>query len=452
MQCENRGGMDVNLNKIIKRITPSDEEHKTELKLVERLHELIEEYDVEPILVGSLAKETDLAGNKDIDFFIQFQSDVSREELERQGLKIGKEVFKKLGAEYEIDYAEHPYVKGKYLEHTIEIVPCYKDNKKMSSVDRTPYHTKYVKGKTTGNDLKDQIRLLKQFMTATGVYGAEAKIEGFSGYLAELLMIHYGSFTKVLEAAKDWKIPEVIDTEKQWENPNSLTKFFTNANLVVIDPVDKTRNVAAAVSTECLSKFIVTSNQYLQNPSEEHFFPKEKQMRSKEELIEAMYARGTKFTAIVFEHDKINANTLYAQLRKTTKQIVKDLEMQEFKIFKTAFWTNEKDKSIILLELEVWELPELTHHQGPPTSQDPKNQERFTQKYQKDKPYIKDGRWVVDTKRKHTNHHTALQEIINGKEGFGKNIKETRKIIVENEKILEFESKKWRDYFNRIII
>jgi tRNA nucleotidyltransferase (CCA-adding enzyme) len=37
-------------------------------------------------------------------------------------------------------------------------------------------------------------------MKGTGVYGAEAKVEGFSGYLTELLVINYGSFPKALEA------------------------------------------------------------------------------------------------------------------------------------------------------------------------------------------------------------------------------------------------------------
>jgi tRNA nucleotidyltransferase (CCA-adding enzyme) len=414
----------VNMDSVLARIKPSEKERGREGKVIDRVLDILGGYPVEPILVGSLAKDTDLAGNKDIDIFIQFSETVSREELEREGLRMGREVFKNLGVEHEIDYAEHPYVKGVFEGHSIEVVPCYKGKKVMSAVDRTPHHVRYVKAKLEGAGLNAEVRLLKQFMDGIGVYGAEAKVEGFSGYLVELLVIHYGSFNKVLEAGRGWSVPQVLDPEGLWDNPGDLPHFFTNASLIVVDPVDKSRNVAAAVSPGCLAKFMVKSDEYIRKPSEEYFFPKEKPMRELGELKEALLERGSKFIVLVFKHGKLNVNTLYAQLRKTSRQVAGEFDDREFTVFRSSFWTNEADTSIVLLELGVWELPEMMHHLGPPVTQPAVHQERFTQKYSDDRPYVKDGRWVVDTKRKYRVVVDLIPELVSEKRGFGKNLRE----------------------------
>ena len=42
-------------------------------------------------------------------------------------------------------------------------------------------------------------------MKGVGVYGAEIRVGGFSGYLCELLTLSFGSFTDILKAVSDWK-------------------------------------------------------------------------------------------------------------------------------------------------------------------------------------------------------------------------------------------------------
>ncbi|MBD3387716.1 MAG: CCA tRNA nucleotidyltransferase [Candidatus Altiarchaeales archaeon] len=443
------GGLEVKTEEILDEITPTDEEHTQEMKLVERVFRILEDYEVEPILVGSLAKDTDLSGNKDIDIFIQFRKDVKRDVLEREGLRIGKEVFAKLGVGYEIDYAEHPYVKGFFEGNEIEIVPCYKGRDIMSAVDRTPLHTRYVKDRLAKKPLKGDIRLLKQFMRGAGVYGAEAKVEGFSGYLVEILVLHYGSFVKVLEAAREWSVPEILDPEGLWDDPEGLGRFFTDACLIVVDPVDRSRNVAAAVSPESLSRFIVRANDYVMKPGREFFFPPEKPMREVEELRDSMLGRGSRFAGLVFRHGLLNVNTLYAQLRKTTRHIVKEFEHAEFKVFRSSFWTNERDTSVIMMEFAVWELPELVHHLGPPIDLDAVHQERFTEKYKDESPYVRDGRWVVDTRRKHRFVGELLDEVISERRGFGKNFREMGEPeVLFDESLLELDCEGWLKELN----
>ena len=96
---------------------------------------------------------------------------------------------------YEIRYAEHPYVHGIVKGVEVDVVPCYrlKDASRIkSAVDRTPFHHEWLKDRIKGKE--NEVRLLKGFLKANGLYGAEYKVRGFSGYLCELLIMFYGSF------------------------------------------------------------------------------------------------------------------------------------------------------------------------------------------------------------------------------------------------------------------
>lgn len=171
-------------DEILKRIKPTPEEENEILsiadELVERSKSIISEMgiDAEPIIVGSVAKGTFLK-DPDIDIFIRFPPDTPRENLERYGLEIGR----KLIPDGRENYAEHPYIHGTYKGYEVDIVPCYRvedGSRKMSAVDRTPFHTEYIKSHLK-DEQRDEVRLLKRFMKGIGVYGAEAEIEGFSG-------------------------------------------------------------------------------------------------------------------------------------------------------------------------------------------------------------------------------------------------------------------------------
>ncbi|HIE33634.1 MAG TPA: CCA tRNA nucleotidyltransferase [Candidatus Altiarchaeales archaeon] len=427
------------LKEVVEQIRPTEEEVKKEKELFRRIRKLIERDGFKCLLVGSLAKGTDLRGDKDVDIFITFPENLSREELEKKGLEIGKKVFKKLGIKTEIDYAEHPYVKGIYNNYTIEIVPCYRTNEPKSCVDRTPYHTEYIKKKLRRNkELRDEIRLLKQFMKGIGVYGAEAKVQGFSGYLTELLIVSYGSFQKTVGSASQWKFKEIIDPENLWKDKASLRYFFPDASLIVIDPVDENRNVAAAVSRQKLSEFIVNARKFLKNPDKSFFFPEEVRVPENEEIIRRINERGTKLMAIYFKHQRINPNILYSQLRKTIRSMVKSIEAFNFRVFKTGIWTDEDGLSVFLFEFEVWNLPGIKHHVGPSIYSSIEDQEKFLKIYRQDSPYIEENSWVVDTKREIRNVRTGMDRIVAEKKGFGKDMKEIDAFkIAEDKDVLD---------------
>ena len=112
-----------------------------------------------------------------------------------------------------------------------------------------------------------EVRLLKAWTGGIGVYGAEAKIRGFSGYLCELLVLKHSTFRGVLQAATSLRPGAKIEFE------TAATRQFPEP-LVVVDPVDGNRNVASAVSGEQLATFVHASREYLTKPSDRFFFPR----------------------------------------------------------------------------------------------------------------------------------------------------------------------------------
>lgn len=434
--------MEKLLKEILKEITPTSQERKEEDKLIEDIIKRLRKFDVQPILVGSIAKGTDIRDSKDIDIFIMFHKDTPREELEKRGLEIGKKVFSDMKIPYEIDYAEHPYICGTLGKHEIEIVPCYDTKEVKSAVDRTPYHTHYVKKKLAQEPkMREDIRLLKQFMKGAGVYGAEEKVRGFSGYLAELLVINFGSFEKALKAASDWRFGVVLDPERLWKDAGAIAYFFKGADLVIVDPVDKDRNAAAAVSKQRLSEYIVAARGFLKNPDKEYFFPAEEDAADRKMLHKRMLARGTKILGLEFTHPKINPNTLYSQLRKTQDAVKNTIEGEDFVVLKSDIWTDEENMSLVLFELEVYSLPNIRNHLGPPVYAALKEQEKFLQKYAKYRPYIKEDRWVADIEREYTKIEQLFPDIIKKRAGFGKNLRELKDAeTLTGEEILKMQN------------
>ncbi|MEA1925581.1 MAG: CCA tRNA nucleotidyltransferase [Candidatus Altiarchaeota archaeon] len=417
--------MDGLLKSILEEITPTTEERARERGIIDEVRGELEKLGMETLLVGSLSKKTDLREDKDIDLFILFDESVSRETLEKQGVEAGKKVFDSLNAKYEIDYAEHPYVVGFYGGYNVDVVPCYKVDMEhiKSAVDRTPHHTSYIKRKIRQNNgLRNEILLLKQFMKGVGVYGAETKIQGFSGYLVELLVLNYGSFRGVLEAAVDWHFGEIIDPGGSWDLRQEIECLFSEPDLVIIDPVDRYRNTAAAVSRQRIALFKFRAESFLEKPGREYFSPPDRKPPSIPEIKEAMESRGTGFLLMEFTHPAINVNSIYSQLRKTLKATELLMEEQGFRFVKSRYWTNEVNHSIILFELEVYALPVIEKRLGPPADKNKADQKKFRDKYQK--TYLEDGRWMADAEREYKTARQLIETITAGRQGFGRNLRE----------------------------
>ena len=151
---------------------------------------------------GSYAKGTDLTGSSDLDLFIVFNKNVSRDEFEKIGLEIGQKAL----AEHKPykRFAEHPFTEAFIGDVEIQIVPAYdislediKNQKLLSATDRTPHQTRFM-NESLSEEQKTDVRLLKNFMKESRTYGSDQKIQGFSGYSAEVLIHELGSFENTL--------------------------------------------------------------------------------------------------------------------------------------------------------------------------------------------------------------------------------------------------------------
>ncbi len=404
--------------KVLKKIVPKPEEARKIKAISERVldksNELAKDYNAEAILAGSLTRETWLPNKNEIDVFILFPKNINKKQLEEYGLKLGKQIIESLKGKWVVEYAQHPYIRGNINNISIDIVPCYKlekDERIISAVDRTQFHVKYLNEKLP-KEAGNQVRLLKQFLKANGLYGADAKTQGFSGYLCELLIIYYKSFSKLLEAVKEWKVKQIIDIENQWKKDeyNQIKKKFKDEVLIVIDPVDKERNVASAVSAYNFFKFKKLVNEFLTKPSESFFFPKKKRPLTAKEFDKTIKQRGTDIIAIFFESPKIVPDILWPQLRKATKRLESILKEYEFSVLKSGCWSDEKKIAVIILEMQVSRLPQIDKIIGPWVF-DEKNAKNFAEKHKNDAiagPYIEDNYWVVEVYRRWTSAKIKL--------------------------------------------
>ncbi|MEB3764912.1 MAG: CCA tRNA nucleotidyltransferase [Desulfurococcales archaeon] len=220
-------------------------------------------------LEGSLAKGTILNDKWEIDVFVIFE-DKTKEWIEKKAEDLLKSCMK-TNMPYTIKYSQHPYITVQVAGLEADIVPVVDIEKIQGDVgvERTPLHTRFMKKNLTRKH-QDEARLLKSFLKGIGVYGAESHIRGFSGYLAEVLVYHYGSFRNVLEAASSWKPGTYIDPIGD-ADPRFLREKYKDSVLIVVDPVDPTRNAAASVSIESLSKFVIASKLYLTRPNTSFF-------------------------------------------------------------------------------------------------------------------------------------------------------------------------------------
>jgi len=422
---------------VLEKITPSKEYRKKLDLIIQEIEEILKQQIKErklPIsieLVGSTAKDTFLQDNLDIDFFLLFPTKFQKEKIAKNALSIGRSFLK----DTEESYAEHPYLRGYHKNYYVELVPCYKiehASQKLSAVDRTPLHTKYVK-ENLKEKQKPEVRLFKQFLKGIGCYGAEAEVEGFSGYLCEILIIKFESFTNLIKKAKSWKPGKHI-TLKEGKYP----KFETP--LTFIDPVDSERNVASALSKETFDLFIKACKEYLKKPSITFFFPNKVKPWSLEKIKKMIKQQKCQYIGLRFEKPDIIVENLYPQVRKAVRSIWESCERNDFTIFDMKFHIDNKEDSIyIILKTKDELLPETQIHTGPPVKMK-KNAEDFKRKWAGNKrvikkPYEKNGRLFIELKREYTDIKDFLK-VHTKKLSLGKHID---KIIKKKYELLNLE-------------
>ena len=294
---------------------------------------------------GSFAKGTWLSKNADIDIFIKFNKNTSEEKFLEISKKIGFDSMK--GYNPYVRYSEHPYVEAKIKNSKINIVPCYdvELGNWKSAADRSPFHTLHMKRALTPK-MRDEVRLLKTFLQTSGIYGAEMAKQGFSGYVSEVLILNFKNLENVIKFISKIQENEVIGTtSKKFDTP-----------IVIIDPIDSNRNLAAAISEENIGRFILRCRAFQINPSKK-FFIASKQKISKNNLENILI--------IKFDFKFRSPDIIWGQIKRASNSLKTQFEIGGFKILRNTAYTDEKKEAFLIFLLESTTIPKKYSKAGP---------------------------------------------------------------------------------------
>ena len=441
---------------VLEKITPTEED-RTKIEdlargLERKVASACEEHGIKAVVrvEGSVAKDTWLREEPDVDIFMRLPATIPRRALGEISLKIARKATE--GSEQIERFAEHPYLEAIVGDTRVNIVPCYdvKRGEWLSATDRTPFHTDYV-NKHLDKNLRAEVRLLKKFMKGTNVYGAEIKTGGFSGYLCELLILHHKSFTETLRAFAQYTQRVTIDIESYYAGREKELQLLFPEPLVMLDPVDKGRNVASAVQPQKLYTLVGAARAFLKTPNTTFFYPPKIKALSAEALKSKLENRGSSVIFLTLDQIRVVPDVLWGQLYRTQRSLRKLAELSDFKVLRDAVWSDEKTLNVFVLELEQRVLPSVKKHLGPPLERE-KECENFLSKYARNDdvvsgPYVEDGRWVVELRRGFTDVVELLREKL--KEG-GRNtgvaelisqaFREKLRILVNSEVIEVYRS------------
>lgn len=345
--------------KAAKIVTPTERDKKkleevatkVELKLQGVLNRLSVKPEIS--LGGSFARGTWLKGSFDIDFFVMYPSEFAREKLESESIVSLKEALR--GYKTHLRFAEHPYVEGFVDGVRVNLVPCYKvsSGEWKSAADRSPYHTKYINSKLS-DQLKLEARIFKKFVKASKVYGAEVKVQGFSGYVCEVLVLKYASFEATLRGIAKIGPNEVISLEKYDEDLAASHK----SSIVILDPVDTTRNLGAAISSRNVAKLVFQCRRFLEKPSLSFFKEQVENGRPDNELLH-------RTLVVTFSTKWRSPDILWGQLKKSAAGITNKLESSGFHVLRSGVASNEESKSALLFLLQDDVIGNIHSRKGP---------------------------------------------------------------------------------------
>jgi tRNA nucleotidyltransferase (CCA-adding enzyme) len=334
--------MERRLAQVIRSVTPSRAEAERLKKIAEKIHTktliAAKKYSevVEVVLGGSYARGTWLPSEGDIDLFVKISPSTPADKFEKLGLEIGSEATH--GYPRGKKFAQHPYTEAIVEGVRVNIVPCYDVQKGQwkSAADRSPYHLQLMQESLTPR-MRQEVRLLKKFMKVIGVYGAEIQRQGFSGYVAEVLVLRERAFEKVMEYFAKLSLGE-------------------GRSFKILDPVDSNRNLASAISSENVGKMILASRTYLESHSSKFFkgIAIKKNRRVESILI-----------ALIFEHTHRSDDILWGELKRTLRRLVLHVEQEGFKIARAVASSNGERESALILLPEFDRLPKHLVRDGP---------------------------------------------------------------------------------------
>ncbi len=392
------------LDEVLKDIQPDKNYEK---EIFEKLGNIISKINqnqkyIKAILGGSGAKGTWLK-TFDADIFVLFEYKKFKGKSDKLS-NILEHILKKKFRKIIRLHGSRDYFQLKQGNFTFEIVPILKINKAEQAkniTDVSPLHSNWVR---KHKKLINEMKLTKQFCQAQNVYGAESYIKGFSGYICEILAVYYGSFLNLAKNAAKWNSKAVIDAGKYYKGKDVFKMVNTSkllSPLIVIDPVQKDRNAAAALSQEKFDEFKKASKEFLKNPSKEFFIKKDLKL-----IILKLKDNSNKLIEIHAAPLTGKIDVVGSKLLKIYKFFMEKLQKHNFKIIKSDWEWNKKDNAVFYFLLGKKPLPKTAEIEGPPIAI-----EHHAQHFKKmhKKTYVKSNKIYAAEKRKYIKPEDLLK-------------------------------------------
>jgi len=383
------------LKEVLAEVKPSEKEmkeiEKTLANHIKKIKRNIQrrKINAEIFIGGSFAKKTLIKKDSyDIDIFIRFDKKYKNGVLS----DLTEKILAGTGARSTRIHGSRDYFRFGISQNLFfEVVPVKKiQNPRQAEniTDLSYSHVNYIKKKIKSEKLLDEIRLAKAFCYANGSYGAESYVQGFSGYGLELLIYHYKSFLKFINAVIKADINDkiIIDIEKHHKNKNRILMDMNEAKLkspiVLVDPTYKQRNVLAALSEETFRNFQGVCRNFLKKPAKGFFIPKAMNI---EKIKLNADKKGLEFVLLKIKTDKQEGDIAGSKLLKFYRHLAEETgKFFEIKEKGFEYQGRKKGKSFFVGRKKPWIL--VT---GPMVVQE-KHARRFKDKYKK--IFIKNGR------------------------------------------------------------
>jgi len=220
--------------------------------------------------------------------------------------------------------------------------------------------------------------------------------------LIDTLVLYYRSFMETVRHASSWNKGTLLEIGKS-EGIVSTNDRDANVDLVVIDPVDPNRNLAAAVRPDKLWSFVAAGREFLRKPGLWYFYPPEFKPKTRQLFAKRIDGTDHDVFAIAFKHQVLVPDVLWGQLMKLERILLDIMAREDFNPYRSALWSDEKEQSAILIEADRTTLPPVRLQKGPPVSKG-EDSLSFVEKHLRARdtargPWIEGDRWMVEKER-----------------------------------------------------
>jgi len=395
------------MKSVIKEILPKikvNEEEENKIKSViseinSKIKEGLSKYNANFFVGGSVGKGTNLPGTHDIDIFIRFKENGELSEDLGKILSVFDNVTRLKGS--------RDYYKINYNGYEIEFIPvlyCKTISNAKNITDHSPFHVNWSK---RSSELNEDVKLAKLFFTANKLYGAESWISGFSGHSIEILTKHYGGFEKLIKNISKWKDETIIDTEGLYKAKIDIKADLSESKInkiILIDPIDKDRNAAAAVSDEKYNQLIEIAKNFLDKPTKKYF---EIQKIDIDTLKKN--AKKNKLFYYELEPESEKQDIAGSKMLTRLKKIVKVVKDHEFDIIDSGLFWDKKNKGLIWIIVPDKDLEKKKILTGPPTYGNTHDIMNFKSKHKK--VWREGYNYYTEIKREYTKISTLMKNI-----------------------------------------